>query len=71
MEDQQKRPIAVDLSWLAGIWEGDGSFGLFSNALKIKRKDKNYNYNQYAPYMQFTNTETDFINPVKTVLLDM
>lgn len=60
MDNQQIRPIAVDLSWLAGMWEADGSFSL----------SKNYQskYIQYEPHLQFVNTDLLIIEEVIRIL---
>lgn len=63
MENQQERPIAVDLAWLAGAWEADGSFQL--NKCNIRKKKT---YISYAPSMGFTNTDLDFIGEVIRIL---
>ena len=61
---EEQRPLAVDLSWLAGVWESDGSFSLFSNECRMKKKD----YIQYTPYLQFVNTDPDMVLEVIKIL---
>lgn len=60
MDNQQKRPIIVNLSWLAGMWEADGSFSLSKNE---RRK-----YIQYEPQLQFVNTDFLIITEVIEIL---
>lgn len=61
MDNQQERPIAVDLAWLGGLWEADGSFGLNKN---IAPKGSI----QYEPRAQFVNTDVAIIQAVKEIL---
>jgi len=65
-ERLQDRPLAVDISWLAGVWEADGSFGLQDNTVRVKKMGRGYT--QYAPSCQFTNTDPDIILAVIDVL---
>jgi hypothetical protein len=73
MDNQQERledrPLAVDISWLAGAWESDGSFSLQDNTVRVKRMGKGYT--QYAPTCQFVNTDPDIILAVINVLKRM
>ncbi len=64
MDDQQKRPVSIDLSWLAGMWEADGSFSLNKNKNQTK-------YIQYEPHLQFVNTDLMIIEEVIRILKDL
>lgn len=64
MDNQQKRPIAIDLSWLAGMWEADGSFSLNKNKNQTK-------YIQYEPHLQFVNTDLMIIEEVIRILKEL
>ena len=62
MDNQQERPLIIDLAWLAGMWEADGSFSLSKNANKGK-------HIQYEPLMQFVNTDIDIAKNVIDILV--
>uniref|UniRef100_A0A6H1ZYV8 Homing endonuclease n=1 Tax=viral metagenome TaxID=1070528 RepID=A0A6H1ZYV8_9ZZZZ len=68
MDNQQERleeqPLVIDLSWLAGVWESDGSFSLRSNNCRMKKKT----YIQHAPLLQFVNTDPDIMLAVINIL---
>lgn len=59
MDNQQER--ILENAWLAGLWEGDGSFSMNKCALKGK-------YIQYQVNIQFVNTDVDLIMEVKNIL---
>jgi hypothetical protein len=61
MDNQQERPIAIDLAWLGGAWEADGSFSLNKN-------NQNGRYIQYEPKAQFVNTDLAIIEAVISIL---
>lgn len=61
MDNQQERPLIIDLAWLAGMWEADGSFSLCRNQNKGK-------YIQYEPLMQFVNTDILLAQKVMEIL---
>lgn len=61
MDNQQERPIAIDLAWLGGLWEADGSFSL-------NRTNINGKITQYEPRCQFVNTDLAIIEAVIEVL---
>jgi len=61
MDNQQERPIAIDLAWLGGLWEADGSFSLNKN---VAPKGSI----QYEPRAQFVNTDIAIIIAVKEIL---
>ena len=61
MDNQQERPLSIDLAWLAGMWEADGSVSLFKNNVKAK-------YTQYEPLLQFVNTDVLIAQEVMRIL---
>lgn len=63
MDNQQERPLAIDISWLAGLWEADGSFCLHKNMLN----QRGVRY-QIVPQISLTNTDPILIMEAKKVL---
>jgi hypothetical protein len=61
MDNQQERPLSIDLAWLGGMWEADGSVSLFNNKCSAK-------YKQYEPVMQFVNTDILIAKEVMRIL---
>lgn len=61
MDNQQERPLSIDLAWLGGMWEADGSVGLFANKIGTK-------YTQYEPMLQFVNTDILIAKEVMRIL---
>lgn len=59
MDNQQER--LLENAWLAGLWEGDGSFSINKCANQGK-------FIQYQFNIQFVNTDVDLIMEVKNIL---
>jgi hypothetical protein len=61
MDNQQER---VDLAWLAGSWEADGSFSLHDMKWKKDRR-------QISPAMTFVNTDKQYVDHIRLVLASL
>lgn len=64
MDNPQIRLSEIDLAWLAGMWEADGSFSL-------NKCNLGNGYTQYQVNMQYVNTDIELVIAVIEVLKKM
>ena len=62
--DNQQRRLEYDLSWFAGIYEGEGSFAL----IKGKRIENGKEIFRYIPSCTLENTDKILINEMERIL---
>lgn len=64
-DNQQRKVNEIDLAWLAGLWDGEGSLGM--KVQKYKADGKTY----FEPYAQVVNTHQGTLERVDRILTDL
>ena len=64
-DNQQRKVNDIELAWLAGLWDGEGSIGMKVESYK-NRSDGQHTY--FAPYAQVVNTHEPTLEIVDVIL---